>query len=42
MAQLLIPGDNKGTWGEILNDFLLQEHTADGGLKKVADITAAQ
>lgn len=48
MARLPEPGSDSGTWGSILNDFLLQEHNADGSLKirtdgslDVADATAA-
>lgn len=33
MARLPIPGSDSGTWGAILNDFLLREHNADGTLK---------
>jgi hypothetical protein len=32
MARLPIPGQDQGTWGEILNDFLSQSHGADGKL----------
>jgi len=32
------PGGDAGNWGEILNDFLRQEHHDDGSLKKAADI----
>ena len=39
MARLPIPGDDKGTWGNILNDFLSVEHNTDGTLKKATDIT---
>jgi len=42
MARLPIPGDDVGTWGGVLNDFLTVEHNSDGTLKKAADITAAQ
>jgi hypothetical protein len=30
MARLPNPGSDSGTWGDILNDFLLEEHGADG------------
>ena len=33
MARLPNPGSDDGTWGQILNDFLLQAHNADGTLK---------
>jgi hypothetical protein len=33
MARLPTPGSDDGTWGDILNDFLSQEHNADGTLK---------
>ena len=33
MARLPQPGSDKGTWGEVLNDFLLQSHDIDGALK---------
>jgi hypothetical protein len=36
MARLPAPGADNGTWGQILNDFLLQAHAADGGLKTSA------
>lgn len=31
--RLPIPGDDQGTWGEILNEYLLVSHTADGTLR---------
>jgi len=34
MARLPQPGGDDGTWGEILNDFLMVEHFHDGSLKK--------
>lgn len=40
MARLPTPGGDAGNWGEILNDFLRQEHNADGSLKRAADIAA--
>ncbi len=33
MARLPIPGEDSGTWGDILNDYLSQTHKADGTLK---------
>ncbi len=30
MARLPIPGSDDGTWGDVLNDFLSQEHNSDG------------
>ncbi len=33
MARLPQPGGDNGDWGNILNDFLLQTHNADGALK---------
>ncbi len=33
MARLPQPGSDNGVWGDILNDFLLQAHNADGTLK---------
>jgi hypothetical protein len=33
MSRLPIPGSDDGTWGGILNDFLNQEHNADGSQK---------
>lgn len=36
MARLPEPGGDAGNWGEILNDFLRQEHNDDGSLKHVA------
>lgn len=30
--RLPVPGGDSGNWGEILNDFLLRSHTADGSL----------
>lgn len=41
MARLPQPGSDTGTWGNILNDFLLQEHNPDGTLKIRADGTLA-
>lgn len=36
MSRLPIPGQDPGQWGAILNDYLLQAHTADGSLKDIA------
>lgn len=36
MARLPQPGADKGTWGDVLNDFLDQSHNADGTLKSSA------
>ena len=33
MPRLPIPGKDKGTWGDILNEYLSQAHTASGSLK---------
>lgn len=35
MTRLPIPGQDDGTWGSILNDFLLQAHNSDGSLKNL-------
>ena len=35
------PGSDSGTWGDVLNDFLLQEHTSTGALKIRTDGTIA-
>lgn len=34
MARLPQPGGDAGTWGDLLNDFLAQEHNADKTLKR--------
>ncbi len=36
MARLPTPGEDNGTWGEILNDFLTQSLNPDGSLKDTA------
>lgn len=36
MARLPVPGSDENTWGDLLNDFLLQEHNSDGSQKTVA------
>lgn len=33
MSRLPVPGADSGVWGNILNEFLLKEHTTDGSLK---------
>lgn len=33
MSHLPTPGADSGTWGDILNDFLIQSHNSDGTLK---------
>ena len=40
MAQLPTPGGDNGSWGDILNDFLLVAHKADGTLQGSALNTA--
>lgn len=42
MARLPTPGGDAGSWGEVLNDFLGQEHNPDGTLKRGPDIDQAQ
>jgi hypothetical protein len=39
VARLPVPGSDENTWGDVLNDFLLQVHDADGTLK--ADVVGA-
>lgn len=39
MLRLPQPGADDGTWGQILNDFLLAEHNPDGSLKLRTDGT---
>ena len=36
MARLPVPGSDDGTWGEVLNAYLLESHTIDGSLKNNA------
>lgn len=36
MARLPQPGTDKGTWGNVLNDYLLTSHQADGTIKPAA------
>lgn len=38
-ARLPIPGEDNGTWGDILNAFLQVSHNSDGGLKITTDGT---
>lgn len=33
MARLPVPGSDSGSWGDVLNDFLLTSHTSSGVLK---------
>lgn len=40
MPRLPVPGSDQGSWGQILNDYLLQVHEADGTLKP-GSVTAA-
>lgn len=35
MARLPVPGDDVGSWGDILNNYLLVAHNPDGTLKDV-------
>lgn len=39
MARLPQPGADNGSWGDILNDFLLVEHNADGTLKSSGSLS---
>src|SRR5659263_122706 len=41
MTRLPTPGSDSGQWGDILNNYLSQSHTADGKLK-TDSVTAAQ
>jgi hypothetical protein len=41
MARLPVPGSDANNWGTLLNDFLSQEHNADGTLKIRSDATVA-
>jgi len=36
MARLPVPGGDKGSWGDVLNDYLRASHQDDGSLKKAA------
>jgi hypothetical protein len=42
MARLPIPGGDVGTWGDVLNEFLLVEHDADGTLKTSGSLADKQ
>lgn len=42
MPRLPLPGQDAGTWGTILNNYLAVEHNSDGTLKKAIDITTAK
>lgn len=33
MSRLPVPGQDSGTWGDVLNDYLSQAHAADGTIK---------
>ncbi len=39
MSRLPTPGQDDGTWGDVLNDFLAQEHTSGGSLRIRTDGT---
>jgi hypothetical protein len=41
MPRLPKPGGDQGTWGDVLNDFLSQEHNTDGSLKRGPEIDQA-
>lgn len=41
MSRLPTVGGDSGSWGDVLNDFLLVAHTSTGALKRDADITTA-
>jgi len=40
MARLPVPGSDRNTWGDILNDFLAQAHNSSGSLKDGVVTTA--
>lgn len=40
MSRLPTPGGDDGSWGNILNDYLIQSHNADGTLKTSATASA--
>jgi hypothetical protein len=42
MTRLPNPSGDDGTWGDLLNDFLLVEHNTDGKLKRATTITSAE
>ncbi len=35
MARLPQPGQDQGTWGQILNDYLSEAHNGDGSLRDI-------
>ncbi len=41
MARLPIPGEDKGTWGDILNEYLSRSLEADGSLKPIPHTTVS-
>jgi hypothetical protein len=41
MARLPTPGGDDGTWGGVLNDYLLVAHNADGTLVQGSEIASA-
>jgi hypothetical protein len=40
MSRLPTPGQDNGTWGDILNDFLSVDHNADGTLKSSGSLSS--
>jgi len=40
MARLPVPGSDEGTWGDVLNTYLLTAHNSDGTLKNSSVDTA--
>ncbi len=40
MARLPVPGSDTNTWGDVLNDFLVQAHNTDGTIKDTGIIAA--
>ncbi len=40
MSRLPTPGSDTNTWGDILNDFLVQAHNADGTIRDVGVVAA--
>lgn len=36
MARLPVPGADENTWGDVLNEYLLQSHNTDGSIKSAA------
>lgn len=41
MSRLPVPGSDKGTWGDILNDFLNQAHNSNGTVNKLQSTTVS-